>query len=50
MRGDEPSAETKQAMRFFENEFQTAINAGERRQSIKLMKQVFLQFDEVFQA
>ena len=49
MRGDEPSAETKQAMRFFENEFQTAINAGERRQTIKLMKQVFLQFDEVFQ-
>ena len=49
MRGNEVSSETLKAIHHFEEAFQVDVTSHERRQSIKLMKQVFLQFDEVFE-
>lgn len=46
---DKPSEETLTAIQHFEQLFDISIDKTQRRQSVKLMKQVFLQFDEVFE-
>lgn len=49
MHEDKPSDETLTAIKHFEQLFNIQIDQTQRRQSVKLMKQVFLQFDEVFE-
>lgn len=49
MHEDKPSDETLTAIKHFEQLFNIQIYQTQRRQSVKLMKQVFLQFDEVFE-
>lgn len=49
MHDDRPSDETIKAIQHFEQLFNIHIDKTQRRQSVKLMKQVFLQFDEVFE-
>lgn len=49
MHEDKPSEDTIKAIQYFEQLFNVHIDKTQRRQSVKLMKQVFLQFDEVFE-
>lgn len=49
MKDNKASDETLTAIHHFEQLFNIHIEQTQRRQSVKLMKQVFLQFDDVFE-